>query len=105
MPERTERDELSAMIVEAGRKDWFARPWISADAILSAGYRRVSADPETVERVARAVFNRQAEEKTDVYAVYPGWLDQLWSDEPHDGRDEYRADARAAIAAIRGDES
>ena len=28
-----------------------------ADAILAAGYRKVSADPDTVERVGQAVFD------------------------------------------------
>jgi hypothetical protein len=60
-----------------------------AGALLSAGYRRVSADPETVEAVANAI---EAE-----YARYCHFSAAF-----HSKKDNI---ARAAIAAIRGDES
>jgi hypothetical protein len=72
----------------------------AADAVLGAGYRRVSEDDDTVERVARGlcVFDGYIWPDDDcaveVEAVRMGWTV---------ARPGYYLDrARAALAALRG---
>lgn len=59
-----------------------------AEALYDADWRPVSDDDATVEKVAKAIFG-----------LPEGAWDQL-----HEGtRSDYRHEARAAIAALRGD--
>lgn len=63
-----------------------------ADAVLSAGFRRVAEDPETVERVAKAMWSGP-----------PEWDDSVVQNLEQYGK-TWRAMAAAALAALRGGE-
>lgn len=67
------------------------------DALLVAGYRLVSEDDDTVERVARAMLAaRLPSEQDDLDAL------RQWHHSGDSVRDGWRRTARAALAALRG---
>lgn len=61
----------------------------AVSALFTAGYRLVSDDPATVERVAKAMAN------ADGY--------DAWTSMPAGKRDRHLIQARAAIAALKGE--
>lgn len=68
-------------------------------ALHGAGYRLVSEDPETVERVAKALWaadNRPSQIPTGPLPASPGQRS------PWSGMGGYESKARAAIAALKG---
>lgn len=61
---------------------------VLARRMVDADWRPVTDDDTTVEKVARAIF---------------GLPDEAWGQLHKDTQSDYRHEARAAIAALRGD--
>lgn len=69
-----------------------------ADAILAAGYVKVTEDAATVERVAQALWDRAEEQRIERY----GFVGRLEWTEIDDGLMEIQRErARAALRALR----
>lgn len=102
--------ETLRTIIEGAEQHWFmtgarsleGRRDLVAEAVETAGFVLVSDDPATVERVAKAMARDDVIRVTGV--TWPGftfdahWIDFLSDDD----REGYRAKARAAIAALKG---
>ena len=81
-------DEMWDVIEAAGAGISPASTYV--DALWAAGYRRVFADDETIERLARAGYD--ADGNSD------------WDGESETFRQSYRHVIRAVLAALRGDQ-
>lgn len=79
----SERDELIQWVGDISNRNPFPEAEDIVDGLLELGYCKVSADEDTVERVAEAIRN-------DIWQAIP--------EQP----DEFRRVARAAINAIGG---
>lgn len=89
--------ETLRTIIEGAEQHWFmtgarsleGRRDLVAEAVETAGFVLVSDDPATVERVAKAMTNCDGKD----------W----WSETNAKTREGMRLEARAAIAALKGD--
>lgn len=105
------RDELVAIIAHEGSPSLrgfnpddctnCSRSRGIADAILEAGYRKISDDPETVELLARALYgvHRLPESSTDGTGS-PRWGRLAW-----EAKQYWRTLAAEGLRALRGGDS